>query len=205
MMLRDYDLAMVTKLGGVLTSGEYLAEVAGIDDTVPVLVAIPEEWTGKAQLPAINVTRMALIPDPSRFLPGFTGMELSTNPATPDTWNIQSTPSQPINLMYGVTLAAKKQLEMNALVEHCLLKLPLQGYGSVLSVFGSFIPFRSGGFKDKTDYKKSQDRVFVYQFTYVVEAWITPSLECEKVPQILSSDVTAEVIEVHLDFPEPEE
>lgn len=193
-MLRSYDQAFIERIGAEVEGGEYKVRVKNLlgQETglvVPVKFALPEEWWGKYELPGIHVRRMALLPDPSRRLPGFRGKERSES--TPNTWNIQKYPSVPINILYEVELATEKQTHMNALVEHMLVALPPEGYGSFLTVFGTVIPFRQTAFKDRTKYETKEGRKFLYNYTYTVEAWLS-SLECEKVPEVIGIDVTVE-------------
>lgn len=197
-MLEDYDTAFVTKLGATLDTADpqrprYVVAVSGIASPVEVGFGLPEEWYKRYTLPGINVSRMDILPDPSRMLPRFKGKELSMNPDTPNTFNIQKEPTIPVDLLYKVELAAESAQEMNALVMHSLLKLPTQGFGTYISVFGHIIPFRSLGVKDRTDYDTTDGRVYRYEYTYVVEAWLA-SLECLKVKQILTVDLSFEVV-----------
>jgi hypothetical protein len=185
-MLRNYDLALVEKLGAVLSDDgkKYTLAVAGLPTPVELGMGLPEDWWEKFTLPGVNVARLDMLPDPSRAQPAFRAIELSSNPATPDTYNVQKDQAQPVNLLYKVELATKTLGAMNALVEHSLLKLPLHGYGTYLSVWGATIPFRSQGIKDRTNYATREGRVIRYEYTYVIEGWFIPSLECEKVPAI---------------------
>lgn len=192
--VRPYDEALVAKLGAVTRPGEngLWATVAGLDAPVPVLFNGAEEWYKTFALPALGVKRHAIVAAPARRLPGFVGRELSTNPETPNTWNVQAAPPEPTNFVYSVVLAAASQAHLNRLIAHALWKLPAGGYGTVLLVDGKSIPFRQTGMRDKTQSHGTDGRLFIYAFDYTVEGWLVPSLECEKVPQILTVDIDLE-------------
>lgn len=193
--LRDYDLAVVAKLGAAEVSAPkpyYAVTVAGVQGEVRVGVGLPEDWYLDFNLPAINIRRGAMLPAPSRALPNFRARERSTNPATPNTWNIQAVPSQPVNLLYEVELAATSQTHMNHLFTYLMATLPASGWGTYLSVEGAAVNYQGTGAKDKTDYYANDGRKFVHVFYYTVEGWFTPSLACEKVPEILAVDISLE-------------
>lgn len=193
--LREYDLAVVNKLKAVVNSTpkpHYEAPVLGIAAPVNVYVGLPEDWFTKFDLPGINVLRKMVTPAPSRRMPNFRGIELSTNPATPNTFNIQKDLPQPVNILYDVELVAASQAHMNALVMHLLKNVPSAGFGTFLTVDGETMNYESAGMRDETNLRSRDGRQLVQCFTYRVEGWFIPSLECEKVPQILSVDIALE-------------
>lgn len=189
MDFKTLDTAFVTKLKAYVVTGEgYKVDVANLG-TVPVQFDLVEEWWTDYTLPSINVRRVDLVPDPSRFLPGFVAYELSDNPDTPNTYNRQSVPSQPVTVLYTVELAADSQSAMNALLVHNMLALPAQGYGTTINAFGHSMPFRASSIRNKTSKKAKEGRKFIWEYTYAVEAWVF-STACVKVPQILQVDLT---------------
>lgn len=190
MDFRVYDTAFVSKLGASTRDGErgYWLDVPGAENPVPLLFDEPEEWWIKYTLPAVNVRRVDLVPDPSRFLPGFRAYEKSES--TPNTYNRQVGSSLPITLLYEVQMAADRQHDMNALLTHTLMRLPVAGYGTTINAFGHAMPFRANSIRNmEWNRKKKDGRLFMWSYTYAVDAWIA-STQCEKVPQILQVDVT---------------
>lgn len=209
MEIRKYDESFVAKLGGVRVPGRgYFVEVSGIENDagalvpVPVLFDLPEEWwnqrdqygfviDGERMIVGVNVKRMDIVPDPSRFLPNFKGRELSTNPDFPNTWNVQKVQSKPVSIMYEVEMVAESQYHMNMLLQHMMQALPAQGFGTVLTVNDRLMPFRAQSVHSETKDETNGPRKFVHRYTYIVEGWVV-SLECEKIKQILSIDITFE-------------
>ena len=191
-MLRDYDEAMVFQFGvtAVTPAGQelhYVTPVPGITAPVPVLSGLTEQWFLGRTLPAINVRRLDMVPNLTRRLPGFKAVEFSTNPATPNTWNVQASSSEPMDFLYQVELATTSQRDLNALLEYVLTKFPPSGYQSALTLYGRQIPFRQTGFHDLTLVTDNKDgRLLRVVFTYTVEGWFV-SLACEKVPTVLRS------------------
>jgi len=195
--LREYDTAVVQKLGAqvVTPAGArpyYAVAVPGISGAVHVNVGLPEDWYKNFSLPAVNVRRGAILPAPSRLLPNFRARERSTNPETPNTWNVQAVPPQPVNILYEVELAATSEAHMNRLTTYLMAAVPASHWGTFLTVFGTFTNYHGTGMRDKTDYATKDGRQFLYCFDYTVEGWFVPSLACEKVPEILSTDIALE-------------
>lgn len=168
-MIRDYDVAVVTKLGGLPTAAGSAYELtpAALTSPVPLVFGQADEWWLSFALPAVNITRLGIYPDPNRLQANFRPAELVGS-----VWQQQAVPSVPINLVYEIELAAGTQGEMLALVEHVLLALPPLGFGTSLSVYGRMIGYRANGMVDRTDYLTKQGRMYRYAFTYVVEAWV---------------------------------
>jgi len=211
MDIRKYDLAFVEKLGATPVAGRgyFLQDVPGLvrrDGSalpVPVLFDLPEEWwderdvygvelaPGERVVCGINVKRMDIVMDPSRFLPNFKARELSSNPDTPNTWNIQKHQSIPVTILYNVQLVTESQVHMNKLLEHTFLKLPPEGFGTVLTVDNRLIPFRVQSVRNETPESTKGARKFLHEYTYAVDGWVT-STECEKIKQVLSIDITVE-------------
>lgn len=194
MDFKTYDSAFVAKLGGALITGRkgFWLTVSGIASPVQLLFDEPEEWWTEYTLPGVNVRRVDLVPDPSRFLPGFRAYELSENPDTPNTYNRQVGSSIPLNILYEVELASDQQLEMNALLLYTTLKLPTAGYGTTINAFGHSMPFRANSIRNLAwNASKKDGRKFAWNYTYSVQAWLS-STECEKVPQVLQVDVLVE-------------
>lgn len=195
--LREYDQAVVDKMGAQVVhpaGGKpyFVASVPGIAGEVKVNVGLPEDWYLKHQLPALNITRRAVLPAPARMLPNFRARERSSNPETPNTWNIQKDPPQAVNILYEVELVSTSEAHMNRLVQWLLGVMPTSHFGTFLTVFGTFTNYQSTGMKDKTNYRSTDGRKFVYEFDYTVEGWMVPSLACEKVPEILTVDIALE-------------
>ena len=196
-VMRDYDEALVlTKLGATVKAGSQPVKlevaVTGLANPVYIGMGLPEDWYLALKYPGINVTRMAPRPAMYRMLPGFKGSEVSTNPATPNTLNIQKVPSQPVDIYYVIELAAESLKSMNAMTEWLALKLPMLGYGSFLSVYGHNIPYRSLSWQDLTNYETKEGRLYRTVATYVVEGWLI-SLECDKIGQILETQTETDV------------
>jgi hypothetical protein len=194
MDFRTYDTAFVDKLGSAMIGGKRHLVVTGIEAPVGLLFDRPSEWWQEYTLPGVNVRRVDLVPDPSRFLPGFLPYEMSTNPDTPNTFNRAVAPPQPITILYEVEMAASSQQDMNALLVHTTLRLPTRGYGTTINAFGHSMPFRANSIRNLSwnqSENKKDGRKFAWSYTYAVEAWIT-STECVKVPQILQIDLTIE-------------
>lgn len=210
MDVRDYDQAFVEKIGATLNSGKgWFVQVTDINDTagdpldIPVEFDLPEEWwddldeygvqinptSGDRALLGINVKRVDIVPNPSRFLPNYKAREISDS--EPNTWNYQAVPSQPVTMLYEVQMAAESQHHMNQLLEHMVAKMPMKGFGTVLTVSGRKMPFRINSIRNETDDETKGQRKFVHCYTYAVDAWLT-STECEKIKQVLSVDITFE-------------
>lgn len=208
MDIRKYDEAFVTKIGAVSVPGRgYYVEVVGITNDagaqvpVPVMFDLSEEWwedrdkygvdfDGERQLVGVNVKRVDIIPDPSRFLPNFKARELSDNPDYPNTWNIQKIQPKPVTILYDVQMVSESQYHMNQLLQHMMVALPSQGFGTTLTVDNRVTPFRAQSVHSETK-ESTGKRKFVHQYTYAVEGWVT-STECVKIKQILSVHVTFE-------------
>lgn len=209
MEIRKYDLAFVTKLGATAVPGQGYFLDAGLTKRdgspllVPVLFDLPEEWwedrdaygvevaAGERVVCGVNVKRVDIVPNPSRFLPNFKAKELSTNPDTPNTWNVQKHQSIPVTILYSVQLVSESQFHMNRLLEHTFLNMPLSGFGTVLTVDNRLIPFRVQSVRNETPDDTDGARKFLHEYTYAVDGWVT-STECEKVKQVLSIDITVE-------------
>jgi hypothetical protein len=200
-LLQEYDAAFFTKLGATQTTTPdgrpyFKVDVAGVVNNagqpqpVSLILGMPEEWFKRYEVPGIAVRRLAVMHDPERVQPGFQGTELSVNPDTPNTWNVQAQTSVPVRLLYAVQIKTDSMQDMNLILLYVLSKLPLgNAFGTVLQVGGRWMPFESRGVMDKTDYKVTEGRQFVYEYTYSVQGWII-SLECQKVEQILTTEVT---------------
>lgn len=192
-MVKDYNSAIVTKLGGVVVGGKYQATVPGITAPVPVTFGLPEEWWMTYALPGVSVVMKDLVFDPTRAIPGgYKLYELSTNPSYPNTYNRQKDPSQPYNFIYDISVAAESQTAMDALLEHVVLRLPSNAFGAYITVYGKNLNLRQMGFSNKSKGSTQDGRKFCYSFLYSVEGWLT-SLECDRVKQILTTDITYEI------------
>lgn len=205
MRLRDIDQGFVNKMGATLDTTNpdrpfYKIEVEGIKKPVPLLFGFGEEWWQDYSIPAFNVTRLDILPDPGRRLPGFRAKEISENPATPNTFNIQKDPPEPVLILYQVDMVAESQTDMNAMLEHCIFKVGSQGIGTFLTVFDRVVPFRLSSVMNLSERRRErkQGRLLRWTYTYVVEAWLATT-ECIKVPQILVTDVAVEA----KDYAEP--
>lgn len=194
--LRDYDLALVTKLGATLGTTPpalpgYTVAVDGMAAPVKLGFDLPEDWWEGFDLPGIAILRTGIVPTLERRLPGFVGQELSTNPSFPNTYNVQAQPSQPVELQYQIQLAAESVTHMNAMLTHVLFALPTSGYGTSLSLYGSVVPFRSMGFRNVTQTDTKGGRFLRWVLSYAVEGWLAP-LDCIRVPQILDGLIALE-------------
>lgn len=175
---RDYDLALMAKLGATVTTPAlpalpyYAAAVPGITALVRIEGSLPEEWYVNYTLPGIAIVRIAEMGDPSRALPGFLPTVVSADPAHPDTIETATSRPQAINLLYQIHVAAESQVQYNALLEHLLFRLPKLGYGSALTVYGSLMAMRSTGHRDMTDDNGKGGRVFRRVEMYTVEGWM---------------------------------
>ena len=189
-MLRMYDAAFIAKLNAVVQGGDTKMTVAapGIVARVPVYLGLPEEWFATYALPGISISRKDLLPDPSRALPAYR-QQYTENGYV---YTQQAAP-QPVNIIYLVELAAESMTEMNGLAEYCLAQLPFSGYGTVMTVDTQQVSFRGTDVRDKTQMVTKRGRLFLYQYTYIVEGWLVQVAAADSVKQILTVDTDLEL------------
>jgi hypothetical protein len=106
---------------------------------------------------------------------------------------VQTVPPQPTNILYLVELAAESMTEWNALVEHLIIKAPLNGYGTSVTVNTHAVNYRVMDMMDKTAMSTTKGRKFVYQVTYVVEGWLIPDPAPQSMKQILTVETDLEL------------
>lgn len=190
--LRDFDAAMIAKLGATTAGNppQNVTTVLGMTTPVLVLFGMVEEWFTTFTLPAINVSRMTTIPDLSRRLPGFQATAINASDST--LFDQASFSPEPTTLMYQIELATGNQEQLNLLVAHIYRCLPPTGFKSLLTIEGHMVPFRQSGSQMLTSQNdNTKSRVLRVLLTYMVDAWLAIP-DSTTVGQILTVDATVE-------------